>query len=214
MTASGSKQDALFLTLQPLILASASPRRMELLRSVGLSFDVAPSGVNEVNNAVEAPDALARRWASEKAQSVAQRYKDRWILAADTIVVLGGVVFGKPADAVEAEFMLRQLSGRSHDVISGVCLIHRRRHVMRIQSVRTQVQFRDLGREEILSYVGTGEPLDKAGAYGIQGMGAFMVRSISGSYTNVVGLPLCETLEWLLKERVITPVEKAAGHSK
>ncbi|MGD9505952.1 MAG: nucleoside triphosphate pyrophosphatase [Syntrophobacteraceae bacterium] len=206
MTPVESDDRPLYRTLQPFVLASASPRRKELLHSVGLNFDVAVSGINEEAKAGEFPDEAARRWATEKARSVARMHENRWILAADTIVVLGGVIFGKPGGPKEAASMLKQLNGRSHDVITGMCLMHLRRGAVRLQSVRTAVQFRNVGSDEILAYVRTGEPLDKAGAYGVQGLGAFLVRSICGSYTNVVGLPLCETLEWLLKEGVIAPL--------
>lgn len=211
MTPVALDKTPLYRTLHPFILASASPRRRDLLHSVGLDFDVSASGISETARAGESPDEAAKRWAMEKAQFVARAHENRWILAADTIVALGGVIFGKPAGPDEAESMLRQLNGRSHDVITGMCLMHRGRGAVRVQSVRTLVQFRDVGRDEILAYARTGEPLDKAGAYGVQGMGAFLVRSIQGSYTNVVGLPLCETLEWLLKEGVIAPFRASGG---
>ncbi len=204
---------AVFRTLEPFILASASPRRSSLLRSVGLAFDVIPSGTGEELDPSEprpSPDALVKQWAEEKALAVSRIHPDRWVLSADTMVVLGGTVFGKPADADEAVLMLRRLSGRTHEVMTGVCLMHSKRRVKRIQSVVTGVVFKDLTREEVLSYVATGEPLDKAGAYGIQGIGAFLVRRISGSYTNVVGLPLCETLEWMTKDRIIRPAADTA----
>jgi septum formation protein len=211
MTPVDFERKPLYRTLHSFILASASPRRSELLHSVGLDFEIVASGISETASAGESPDEAAKRWATEKAQFVAKSHDSRWILAADTIVVLGGIIFGKPADPDEAASMLRQLNGRSHDVITGMCLMHRGRGVIRVQSVRTLVQFRDVGRDEIHAYVRTGEPLDKAGAYGVQGMGVFLVRSIRGSYTNVVGLPLCETLEWLLKEGVIASFEAAGG---
>jgi septum formation protein len=134
---------------------------------------------------------------------VALSYPACWVLAADTIVVLEGRVFGKPADPAEAAAMLRQLGGREHEVYTGICLQHLSRHHRSTQVVTTRVQFKRLTDAEIRAYVATGEPLDKAGAYGIQGMGAYLVRALHGSYTNVVGLPLCETVELLTGQGII-----------
>ncbi|NLJ27836.1 Maf family protein [Desulforhabdus amnigena] len=205
MTTLSSREKAIFRNLEPLVLASSSPRRRELLGSMGLSFEVVPSGTEEAGGEGEAPETLVVRWAEEKARVVSKMYPDRWILAADTIVVLEGVLFGKPRDAAEAVSMLRRLSNRTHEVISGVCLLHSYRQIVYVRSVRTFVHFKELSAAEISAYVDTGEPMDKAGAYGIQGRGAFLVHSIQGSYTNVVGLPLCETLEYLMQHRVIAP---------
>lgn len=193
----------LFRTREPLVLASASPRRKDLLEALGVAFDVVPSGIDECVSPGESPGEQVVRWASEKAHAVSLHMPDRWVLAADTVVVLDGAVMGKPLDAGDAVEMLERLSGNSHDVLTGICLVHRKPDVLRVQCVRTAVVFKDLTQEEIHAYVRTAEPLDKAGAYGIQGMGSFLVRSIRGSYTNVVGLPLCETIEWLLEAGVI-----------
>lgn len=197
----------LFRMVQPLTLASASPRRRELLQAMGLSFDVTPSGIEEIARSGETPGTQVRRWAYEKALAISRCEPDRWVLAADTIVVLGDAVLGKPEGPEEASRMLRMLGGRKHEVESAVCLIHNDRHFVRIDSVRTEVSFKELTEKEIRAYIATGEPFDKAGGYGIQGAGAFLVRSIHGSYTNVVGLPLCETLEWLTEAGVIAPSE-------
>ena len=196
---------SLFRNIEPLILASGSPRRKDLLRSVGLTFDVVESGVEETGDSNGSSDTLVKRWAVEKASAVSEKYPGCWVLAADTIVVLEGRVFGKPCNSDEAAAMLRDLSGRVHEVISGLCLAHRDRDILRVDSVKTRVRFKHLTEAEIQAYLNTGEPMDKAGAYGIQGMGAFLVRSVNGSYTSVVGLPLCETLEWLLQEGVVEP---------
>lgn len=196
----------IFHTREPMVLASASPRRRALLESLGLAFEVEPSGVDECDSPGESAVEQVVRWAREKAVAVSRRLSDRWVLAADTVVVLDGALLGKPADARDAARMLERLGGSSHEVLSGICLACGDRNVLRTQCVRTEVAFKDLTREEIHAYVRTGEPLDKAGAYGIQGMGAFLVRSIRGSYTNVVGLPLCETIGWLLEEGVIAAV--------
>jgi septum formation protein len=151
------------------------------------------------------PDEGVRALAASKAREISTRFPEAWVLAADTIVVLGGKVFGKPADEKDAEEMLRQLSGRTHEVLTAVSLAHRGRGFFQTQAVRTQVSFRDLKDGEIRAYVKTGEPMDKAGAYGIQGVGAFLVQRVHGSYTNVVGLPLAETVDLLMKHGVIEP---------
>lgn len=193
-----------FRNLQPLVLASESPRRMQLLRSLGLAFEVVPSGIDEEDPA-SAPPVLAAGHALKKAQAVSSRFMDSWVLSADTVVVLQERIFGKPANAEEAFLMLRQLSGRRHRVYTGLCLMRGAPAFSRCEVVETEVRFKMLSDAEIRAYVNTGEPLDKAGAYGIQGMGAFLVESIHGSYTNVVGLPLCETLKWFLELQIITP---------
>ncbi len=197
----------MFKTLQPLILASESPRRKRLLQELGIEFLVDPSKVDESGEPglSEEPARIAERWAALKAKSVAALHPGSWVLAADTIVVLDGSIFGKPIDRADAVRMLQKLSGRVHDVITGMCLIHPGGGDQRRCSVVTKVRFKNLSIAEIEAYIRTGKPMDKAGAYGIQGIGAFLVRSIEGSYTNVVGLPLCETIEWLLDEKIIAP---------
>jgi septum formation protein len=182
-----------------LLLASASPRRTELLRGAGIPHDVLPADVDEQPLPGEGGVALAQRLAAAKAAAVAERLSGpALVLAADTVVVIDGVLLGKPADGAEAETMLRALSGRGHEVVTAFAL----RGVdpagpSILQAVRTQVRFRVLHEAEIRGYVATGEPLDKAGAYGIQGRGAGLVLGISGSYSNVVGLPLAEVIEAL-----------------
>jgi septum formation protein len=194
-----------FHTLQPFVLASESPRRRQLLRSMGLTFEVVASGIDEEDDVEQAPMTLAASHAREKAQAVSSRYPHSWVLSADTVVALAGRVFGKPASAEEAVAMLQHLSGREHQVVTGLCLMRGDPAFKRVGTVKTEVRFKALSDAEIRAYVKTGEPFDKAGAYGIQGMGAFLVESIHGSYTNVVGLPLCETLKWLLEQRVVAP---------
>lgn len=197
--------DSLFVTLEPLVLASASPRRKALLSSVGLTFEVVPSNSTESELCGAAPSAATQSWAKEKAGLVAESHSGKWVLAADTIVVLGDEILGKPRDANDAAIMLSKLNGRLHRVITGICLIRADRSYERMEAVETEVRFKQLSVAEIEAYVRTREPLDKAGGYGIQGLGAFMVDSICGSYTNVVGLPLCKTLNWLLDQQVIAP---------
>lgn len=201
----------IFCNLQPLILASASPRRLQLLQSLGLTLKVAPSGIDEGDDPDTEPGALVKWHAREKAEAISRQHPRSWVLSADTIVVYRHTVLGKPVSAEEASAMLQKLSGREHQVFSGLCLRRREPTFLRLESFKTDVRFKPLSAAEINAYVQTGEPLDKAGAYGIQGMGAFLVESIHGSYTNVVGLPLCEALAWLLEERIVAPVGGSEG---
>ena len=175
----------------PLILASASPRRRELLAQAGFSFEVVPADVPEVRKLGEDPIRFVTRLAREKAEAVAASRSitpDTIVLGADTIVVVDEEVLGKPQDAVDAARMLRLLSGQTHQVITGVCLAKGRER-QRAAEV-TFVRFATLSDEEIDAYVATGEPLDKAGAYAIQGRAGRWVPRIHGCYFNVVGLPL------------------------
>lgn len=184
----------------PMILASASPRRRELLASLGLSFEVVVAGIDEMPWPNELPASYALRNASEKAREVGRRRGGEClILAADTIVVQDQHILEKPDDVEHSRRMLRQLSGRSHFVITGVCLLHQRAGSFREwgEAVHTAVHFRALTDSEIESYVATGEPMDKAGAYAIQGGAAAFVDGYDGSYSNVVGLPV-ETVTRLL----------------
>lgn len=178
-----------------LILASASPRRQELLRNAGISFRVQPTNVPERHLPGETPEACVRRLAREKAQAI-PGYTDSQdvILAADTEVVLdlkSGTPLGKPQDAQDAARMLRLLSGRSHFVVTGVCLIWRdtQQHTRDAAEI-TRVEMRNMNEEEIGAYVATGEPMDKAGAYAIQGIASRWIPRIEGCYFNVVGLPV------------------------
>jgi septum formation protein len=171
------------------ILASASPRRVELLRSLGLQFDVLPTGVAERDEHPASFHDLAIHNAQAKAHDVAARHPHALVLGADTIVVPGGEVFGKPRDLDNARRMLRSLSGRGHSVITGVCLIHRAANRERIFAVETQVQFRPLSDTDIEQYLDAVDVLDKAGAYAIQ-EGPPIVAGVDGSYSNVIGLPL------------------------
>jgi septum formation protein len=190
------------------ILASASPRRQELLRQVGLSFRIVPSKLRESNQSGMEPHFHALYWAAAKAKEVAQRYPEEWVLGADTIVVLDGVILGKPDNHSEALDMLSRLSGRSHFVITGLCLVLEKAGVETREHVETKVYMRQLSQHDIQGYVTTGEPLDKAGGYGIQGIGGCLVQRIEGSYSNVVGLPLCETVELLRRHKVADPFKK------
>jgi septum formation protein len=181
----------------PLVLASASPRRKQLLRQIGIPFRPFTSRVSE-HLLSRDPLANARLLAEAKAGAAVGKCRGSWILGADTIVVLDRALLGKPADEGEAFSMLRQLSGREHRVITGFCLVAPDSNTAHSEAVVTRVTFKVLTKKEILGYIATGEPFGKAGGYGIQGIGAFLVKRIKGSYTNVVGLPLCALVNALL----------------
>lgn len=175
--------------MSPLLLASASPRRAELLRAAGIRFEVVPADVDERQHDGEDAESYVRRLAAAKASWVAASHPGRAVLGADTTVVVDGEVLGKPGDAAEAEAMLERLSGRSHRVLTGVCLIGPDgRAETAVDS--TTVEFRPLTNAEIAAYVASGEPMDKAGAYAIQGGAAAFVTRIDGDYDTVVGLPV------------------------
>ena len=178
-----------------LILASASPRRRELLASLGLDFEVRVPDIAEDLNPGEAPRHFAERLAAEKAAEI-KAEPDAIIIAADTIVVLGEQILGKPTDDRAAFEMLSALSGQAHEVITGFCVKKGAR--IEVRSIVTKVIFRTLENDEIERYIATGCPMDKAGSYAIQDGAAPMVKEIQGSYTNVVGLPLCELHELLI----------------
>lgn len=178
------------MNLPPLILASASPRRAELLREMGLRFRVVPSDAPEMHHEQLTARELCLVNAYRKARVVAKKIPDALVLGADTLVCLGARLFGKPADLAEAEQMLEQLQGRTHLVVTGVCLIHLRRHQQRIFAEITDVTFRRLSAKQIRYYLKAINPVDKAGAYAIQEKGDLIVEKISGSYSNVIGLPV------------------------
>ncbi len=173
-----------------IILASNSPRRRELLSQIGLSFSTDPSDVDELVKAGESLESYAVRVALDKARVAAARTESGIIIAADTIVVLDDRILGKPDDSRDAERMLSLLSNRMHVVITGLVIIDAAEGKTVTGTSLTRVWFRHLSQDEIASYVQSGEPLDKAGAYGIQGKGALFVKKIEGCYFNVVGLPL------------------------
>ena len=171
-----------------LILASSSPRRAELLRAAGFPFEIVPVDVNESVHRLEPPGDHVRRLAREKAETVFAENPSAVVLGADTIVLISGETMGKPRDAQDATRMLRLLSGREHEVLTGVAIVSQRATVVEV--ARTRVWINPLTEVEIGEYVATGEPLDKAGAYGIQGLGSRFIDRIQGSYSNVVGLPV------------------------
>lgn len=195
-----------FQTAASLILASESPRRQDFLRTLGLKFEVVISYLEEVPFKDGDPAQYALGMAEAKAGAVSRFHPESWVMAADTIVIIGRAVLGKPGSEQEAVAMLERLSGRWHEVISAFCLLHQDRGQVYRKVVQSRVKIRKLDLAEIMSYVATGEPMDKAGAYAVQGIGAFMVEKIQGSYTNVVGLPLSEVVEAMQALGIIIPV--------
>lgn len=193
----------IYQTCKPLVLASASPRRQNYFQDLGLNFSVHAADIDESPFPEEKPQAFVSRMAAEKARDVAGLYPGSWIVAADTVVILAGSILGKPKDSMSAVSMLMRLAGQEHQVRTGICLACQQDGVMVVQSVCTRVVFRHFSEDVARAYVATGEPLDKAGSYGIQGKGAFLVQEIIGSYSNVVGLPLCELLKMLEEYGVI-----------
>ena len=186
------------MKLPPLILASASPRRAELLRQLKLEFKIVPSDATEIFDGQLSPRELCQLNAHRKARAVAKKIPDALVLGADTLVFLEREIFGKPRDLDEAKQMLAKLQGRTHQVVTGVSLIHLRAHRERIFAVATDVTFRPLSAGQISGYLSKINPLDKAGAYAVQEHGDAIISEISGSYSNVVGLPL-EKLQEELK---------------
>jgi len=183
----------------PLVLASISPRRKAILTQIGIPFEPVGGMTDEtVCKQMKVAD-LACQMATQKAESVKRAYKNRWILGADTLVALDKQVFGKPKDAHECHRMLLHLSGRSHRVITGFCVIDPGGKKVHLEAIMTKVKVKELSEFEIEGYIKIGEPFGKAGAYAIQGIGSFMIERINGSYTNVVGLPVCEVVRALIK---------------
>lgn len=181
--------------MSQLILASASPRRSELLRNAGIAFKIDPADIHEVPIPGEVPVDYAKRLARDKAGAVLSRHPDDLVLGADTVVVVDEHLLEKPRGAEDAKRMLRLLSGRSHDVITGVCLLAA--NFERTEAETSQVTFSAMSELEIAEYVASGEPMDKAGAYGIQGMASRWVERIEGDYFNVVGLPVARVYRML-----------------
>jgi len=182
---------------RPIVLASASPRRRELLGLLDVEFLVENSGVPEETDSAESSADSAERLARAKAAAVASRFPDALVLGADTVVVAGREILGKPVDAEDARRMLRLLRNRWHFVITGLALIDSGKGRITARSVETGVRMADYSEPEIEAYVCSGEPFDKAGSYAIQGLGGRLVERIQGCYTNVVGLPVCEVAEML-----------------
>lgn len=178
------------MNLPPLILASASPRRVDLLRQIVPAFEVVPGDVTELADEHLTPSELCQLNAHRKARAVAKRFPDTLVLGADTLVFLDHEIFGKPLNLAEARQMIARLQGRTHQVVTGVSLIHLRPHRERIFAVSTDVRFRSLKANQVRDYLSRIHPFDKAGAYAIQEYGELIIEEISGSYSNVVGLPM------------------------
>jgi septum formation protein len=187
------------------ILASASPRRRELLASIGLEFDVMPSNVPEVRGSDEAPEEYVARLSRDKARALADAHPERWIIAADTTVLLGEELLEKPVDFDDAVRMLTALSGKTHLVYTGVTLQNVERSYRDTRVAESEVRILPLDRQDIEWYVRTGEPMDKAGAYAVHGIASMFIDAIHGSYTNVVGLPLA-TLFQMLRRAGLDPL--------
>lgn len=186
-----------------LILASKSPRRRYLLEQAGLVFSVIPSNFDENSIPLSSPKTYVRRLAEAKAKDVSARYTDSWVIGADTMVFIDDTMLGKPGSRSEARKMLRRLSGKLHQVLTGYCICCKTTGRLFSETVVTDVFIKELTELQIDWYINSGEPFDKAGAYAIQGIGTFLVKHIRGSYTNVVGLPVCEVLEFLINAGVV-----------
>ena len=186
-----------------LILASQSPRRQYLLSQAGLTFEVIPSNIDEDSFSFENPRDQVRFLAEAKAKDVAETHQKDWVLGADTMVLIGDAVLGKPKSVEEARRMINRLSGKVHQVITGFALCCLEIGHLHSQVITTDVHFKSLSQREVEWYIHTDEPFDKAGAYAIQGLGTFLVKRINGSYTNVVGLPVCEVIEHLITADVV-----------
>lgn len=184
--------------MQNLILASSSPRRKELLENLHLQFEVSSSDVDESFDPVLTPGEIVKELAHRKANAVFNKHPDSYVIGSDTVVVKDGAVLGKPGSSKEAFTMLKSLSGTIHSVYTGVSILTPEKNAITFYE-KTDVVFWELTDEEINSYIGTGEPFDKAGAYGIQGIGSMLVKSISGDYFSVVGLPVSRTVRELRK---------------
>lgn len=194
-----------FQTTSELILASGSPRRRDFLDGLGLDFQVRVADVDESLQSGEDPESFVLRLAEEKARGVAQHHPAAWVVAADTVVDIDGEILGKPQDPVDALAMLKRLIGNWHEVWTGFCVGRGQDNLCGKQAVCTKVRFNSFNDEVLRAYVATGEPLDKAGSYGIQSTGSFLVAEIKGSYSNVVGLPMAELTNELLRLGVIAP---------
>lgn len=181
--------------MKPFILASQSPRRKQLLEQAELTFTIIPSEVEEIVNEQDSPEKVVSSLAYQKAQDVFSRFPSEVILAADTVVVVDEKILGKPQDKLDAKKMLQRLSGTEHDVLTGVSLLSAEKEMTFVD--KTRVYFYSLTEAEIDSYIDSGEPFDKAGAYGIQGLGATLVEKIHGDYYTVVGLPIAKVVRAL-----------------
>ena len=187
-----------------IVLASESTRRVDILRTLGISFSIMPPGIEERRRPYESPKDYVLRIAYEKARKVGDLFPDKWIIGADTVVVHKGKVLGKPKADEDAVAMLKRLRANWHKVFTGYCILNASKQIVYQDVAETKVFIKDLTDDEIAKYVGTSEPFDKAGSYAVQGRGGYMVKEIKGSYTNVVGLPICEITEALLSLGILS----------
>jgi len=195
-----------------LILASESPRRKYLLEQAGLMFSVVVSRIDESSVPWSEPVKYTRDLALAKAEDVAVRFPESWVIGADTIVIVDEELLEKPVSMDDARRMLTRLSGNTHQVYTGFAVVNKRKGHEHIDAIRSEVLFKPLSTAEIEWYIHTDEPYDKAGAYAIQGLGSFLVKSVNGSYTNVVGLPVCEVMDYFLQHNILC--REIAGNSQ
>ena len=201
----------------PIILASKSPRRRRLLENAGIQFTIIPSDIQESDFLLLKPDNYVRTLAQAKASDIADKNPESWIIGADSIVLINDTILEKPKSISDARQMMQQLSGHTHVVLTGYSIICKNQSSLFTDVVKTEVIFKKMTDEETEWYIHTTEPYDKAGGYAIQGLGSFMVKSINGSYSNVVGLPVCEVLDHLYRQDVIsrkkicTPLKTSNG---
>jgi len=189
--------------MQRLILASSSPRRKELLENLHLTFEISSSNVDESFSPELTPEEAVKELASRKASFVAEKEPNAFVIGSDTVVVHEGDILGKPSDREEALFMLKKLSGNTHSVFTGVSIITPEQEIQFYE--KTDVVFWELSQEEMDAYISSGEPFDKAGGYGIQGFGSYLVREIKGDYFSVVGLPVARTVRELRRAGYVLP---------
>lgn len=189
--------------MQRLILASSSPRRKELLENLHLHFEISSSNVDESFSPELTPEEAVMELASRKASFIAEKERDAFVIGSDTVVVHDGEILGKPTDEAEALSMVKKLSGKTHSVYTGVSIIAPETEIQFYE--KTDVTFWELSQEEMDAYIRSGEPFDKAGGYGIQGFGSFLVREITGDYFSVVGLPVSRTVRELRKIGYVLP---------
>ncbi len=195
------------INTKKIILASKSPRRKELLEQIGMDIEIYPSNIDEKRVSIKNPVEYVKELARLKAENIGSLYPGSWVIGADTIVVIHDQIIGKPRSKADAISILKKLNNREHFVYTAFCICNQdsNSYTMKsvVKSVKTKVCFKNLTDSEIEWYVNTKEPFDKAGGYGIQGVGSFIVKKISGSYTNVVGLPVCEVVEALINLNLI-----------
>ncbi|MFO7754262.1 MAG: Maf family protein [Desulfobacteraceae bacterium] len=191
------------INTRTIILASKSPRRKSLLEQTGLRFEIIPAEIDETVPGAPAPEEMVKKLSCMKAHHIAQDYPDAAVIGADTIVTIDKEILGKPCSRRQASDMLNMLSGRCHTVFTGYTVCCLKKGLNITEAAATQVFFKKISSAENVFYTNTDEPYDKAGGYAIQGIGSFLVKKINGSYSNVVGLPVCETMEILIKENIV-----------